>query len=217
MSQPPKSRNRGRSRSLKVLTGYFEKDEFDCILKGLRSLDCVTGRQRLAIFRLTSTYGMRATEITRFKLGDMSLEFPKPFILLKDEYTKKNSGGRLIRLHWCKEAVVDLQQWWDFRVDVMGATHRDTFLCGTSAQNVGKPLNGNLIYKRFKTGIRRYIEQAHRERVLTPHAGRRTSGSVALKAGHSLPVVSDFLGHSSIAQTEEYIRGYEEVEAKQLW
>ncbi len=149
-----------------------------------------TTHRNLILFRLATCCGLRVSELTRLRLGDIRLGV-SPSIRVPATIAK-GGKARTVPLLWDVETLTDITAWLAIR-RAEGAGDSDFVLL----TRTGKPLD------RF--GARAVYQRACRitGRKITIHAGRHTYVSHALQ--YRKPVaVRDACGHSSIATTNIY-------------
>jgi integrase/recombinase XerD len=156
--------------------------------------------QNLILFRLSTCCGLRVSECSGINLGDVLVAGPRPVVRIRKSVGKRKKA-RKIPLWWDKGTLKDLSSWKAIR-EAEGAGPDDPFICGRG-KNLGKRLTRVLLYKRWKTSIRRLGKE--RVAQLHIHCGRHSFCSHALAAGRSLVEVRDAAGHDSIATTNIYL------------
>ena len=166
--------------------------------KGRRS---VNTRMNLAIFRLATCCGLRASEVTGLTLCDVRLGLAHPYLRIPKAIAK---GGRARRvpLWWDAGTLTDLAGWRDERLS-HGAQPGDLFVCKQSCAALGRPLNRLDARARFIRLCR--VLDPERQRELTIRSGRHPFVSHALAGGRSLTEVRDAAGHGRIAVTSLYM------------
>ncbi len=161
----------------------------------------VNTRQNLALFRLATCCGLRASEIVGLKLGDVRVGLARPYIRIPKAIAK---GGkpRRVPLWWDRGTLEDLTAWRDERARG-GAGPGDPFVCAQSTAARGRPISRHNARSRFISVCR--VLGAERRREITIHVGRHSFVSHALASGkRSLAEVRDAAGHSSLAVTSIY-------------
>jgi site-specific recombinase XerC len=175
---------------MKVLTAAEVRQVVDDIRRrGLTSDSC---RTTLAIIRLTTGAGLRASEISALTLDDVRLG-ANPTILIRNG---KGSKARTV-------PVMDLGALDDLRAHhalraSQGATGSDLFIVGST----GRAIDRRNIRLRFKSACR-CLGEARRAEVTTHH-GRHTAISHLLHAKVDIQTVRAFAGHESLATTSKY-------------
>lgn len=161
----------------------------------------VNTRQNLALFRLATCCGLRASEIVGLKLGDVRVGLARPYIRIPKAIAK---GGkpRRVPLWWDRGTLEDLTAWREERARG-GAGPGDPFVCAQSTVARGRPISRHNARSRFISVCR--VLGAERRREITIHVGRHSFVSHALASGkRSLAEVRDAAGHSSLAVTSIY-------------
>jgi len=159
----------------------------------------------LVLFRFAACCGLRRSEIAGLTFLDLVLAGARPCVVVRKENTKGMPGKRRARkspLWWDAGTLEDIKEWVEVRM-MMGAKPDDPVLCGLSTVNLGKPLDGKLLARRWKTAIR--CLGPERVKQLSVHCGRHSFASLSLEAGRSILEVKDALGHASITTTSVYL------------
>ena len=184
--------------------------------RGLRS---VNSRQNLAIFRLATCCGCRASEIAGLRLQDIKASLAQPYIYISKAIAKRNKA-RKIPLWWDRSTLDDLILWKAERQQ-QGAKAEDYFVCVQSKRCFSQQLCRNNVRRRFQVACRvlgaerlvigqdTYSATAQKQgqcyhKQLTIHHGRHSFCSHALAGGRSLAEVRDAAGHADIATTSLY-------------
>lgn len=148
-------------------------------------------RMNLAIFRLATCCGLRASEIADLRLSDLDLRSSFPAIRVRNG---KGGKRRQVPLWWDGSTLADLTAWHAERKE-QGATP-EGFLLVTAH---GKRVDRSNLRKRF-LNVTKILN-----RDLTIHSGRHSFCSNALAGGRSLVEVRDAAGHSNVSVTNTYL------------
>ncbi len=175
----------------------------------------VNPRQNLALFRLATSCGLRASEIAGLKMKHLHLQVERPYIRLPKDICK---GGRSreVPVWWDAATTADLVAWYEERRR-QGAKKKDPFLCMQARHLHGQPLTRFCVRDRFRSACKKLGED--RLDNLTVHDGRHSFVSHALKGpgkgrpGRSLQDVRDAVGHSNISITSIYAHIVEDDDA----
>ena len=167
-------------------------------------------QMNLAIVRLASCCGLRATEIAGLRLGDVHLGIARPFLSIRAE-TAKGGKPRRVPLWWDAGTLADLEAWIAYRRK-QGAKGGDPLVCSLQRATLGEPLNRHVLRLRFRTACR--VLGWDRLRSLTIHHGRHTFISHSLAGGRTLAEVKAAAGHASLLTTSVYLHVAVEDEGK---
>jgi integrase len=155
----------------------------------------------LAVVRLASCCGLRASEIGGLTLGDVRVGIARPHFLVRAEHAKLNRPRR-VPLWWDAGILADVSAWLDYRHD-QGTRRNDPFVSSLRAVTLGEPLNRHVLRRRFHTACR--VLGWDRLRTLTIHHGRHTFISYALAGGRTLAEVKAAAGHANLLTTSVYL------------
>lgn len=158
-------------------------------------------RMNLAIFRLATCCGLRASEIGGLRLQDVRVGIPRPHVVVRPQ-TAKGGRGRRVPLWWDEGTLRDLEAWKAERV-ACGAKLVEAFVCSLQKATFGQPLNRHVLRRRFHTACR--VLGWERLRTLTIHHGRHSFVSHALAGGRTLAEVRVAAGHASLLTTSVYL------------
>lgn len=156
----------------------------------------VHNRQGLAVFRLATCCGLRASEIAGLKLADCRTEGAKPHLRVP-KTLGKGQKARSVPLWWDGDTLADLRAW-KAEQAIRGASW---LICAQSADAWGKQMDRRTVRRVFRRIVSRAVQG--REHATT-HDGRHTFVSLALASGCSLAEVRDAAGHASTATTSIY-------------
>ena len=184
-------------------TKILTRNEMATILTDLRrrSERSVNSRMNLAIFRLASCCGLRASEIATLRLRDVHVGHSRPFLQIRKEVAKCGRARR-VPLWWDVGTLEDIEAWKQFRQQQEAGTG-DLLICSQQAHRLGQSLSRHALRRRFITACR--ILGKDRQNILTVHHGRHTFISHALAGGRTLAEVRDAAGHSSVGVTSVYL------------
>jgi len=153
-------------------------------------------RLAAAVISLLVYTGARRSSVCSLNLLDVNLTSTPPTV------TMLCKGGKRLTLPLHRNAVTALRAWIDRRPTdsprlfaVPVRTRR--------VEDVVTPLSPMRLIGLLREV--RALAEIEDESVTLPHAFRRFAASALLRSGASLKVVSEFLGHSSIRITEQYL------------
>lgn len=179
----------------------LSRSELDAVVDDLarRARRYPQTRCTLALFRLATFCGLRASEVIGLRLRDLHLASTKPSLRIPAAIAK---GGKTRTVPvWFGSAVADLQRWLDYR-HAMDAGPSDPFLCSVRQHALGHPLSRQKARTRYQNACR--VLGPDRVRGVTTHTGRHTFASMCLALGKPLAAVRDACGHSTIQVTNTY-------------
>ena len=162
-------------------------------------------RMNLAVFRLATCCGLRASEICGLKMSHVRVGVERPYIRVPKEITKGRDGKRKSRnvpLWWDRGTLDDITAWKNERKE-QGAKPGDYFICAQSKAAFGKKLDRRYVRDRFIKSCCRVLG-IERQSQLTIHHGRHSFISHALAGGRSLAEARDAAGHSNVSITSVY-------------
>jgi len=183
-------------------TRVLQRDEIALVLTDLRrkARRSTNSRMNMAIFRLATCCGLRASEIAGLVLADIQVDNSRPSIRVRREIGKGRKP-RKVPLTWDAGTLADLVEWKRFRRE-QGAADDDRFVCSQHCDSLGNPLDRRNLRKRFKACCKALGRE--RQAGLTIHDGRHSFVSHALHGGRSIVEVRAAAGHSSLATTSIY-------------
>lgn len=150
------------------------------------------------IFRLSCCCGLRRKEISGLDLADVTTEGAQPGIRIRWQITKggiHKRKSRFVPLSLDQGTLADIAKWKEYRLTQVAAGP-------LVADRGGNRLSVRAISLRWRTAIRCLPEE--RIKQLSCHKGRHTFASVVLSAEVPVTVLRDWLGHESIATTNQY-------------
>lgn len=166
-----------------------------------RARRSTNSRQNLTLFRLGTCCGLRISEISKLRLQDVVLT-TRPVLHI---HRSKRGKSRVVPLTTDRATCHDLAVWKDYRQTVMGAKPGDSFLCNLRERGkAGRPLAIRSLQYRWRTIIG-HVLPPERAAQLPTHAGRHSYATHLLRSGKDLVVVRDYLGHSDISVTSQYL------------
>ena len=160
----------------------------------------INTRQNLAIFRLATCCGLRASELCGLKISHVVIGVRRPYLNVP-KVIAKGRKARRVPLWWDAGTLADLESWKAER-ERQRAGPGDLFICSQSRGSFGKPLNRQNARVRYISTCR--VLGRHRQAEITIHHGRHSFVSHALAAGRTLAEVRDAAGHSSVGTTSIY-------------
>jgi len=163
-------------------------DEINSFLSAIDN-KTVLGKRNLAIIELLYGAGLRVSELSSLKMGDVDY---------RDMMVKVTGKGRKERIvPFNEEAMKTLHAYLDVRDSLVKEDKPTDFIFLNKS---GSPLNVRSIQRltkliSLKAGL---LKKA------TPHTMRHTYATHLLEAGASIKTVKELLGHASIATTQKY-------------
>lgn len=177
----------------KVPTTYSD-DEIRKML-GAINRGSAKGKRDYLILLLAAEYGLRASDITSLRLGD--IDWDKNAINL-NQY-KTGEPLSLPLLSSVGNAIIDYLK--------NGRPHveDETIIVQHENARKGQRLKSPTVHSIVAAALRDANVQNWKERQHGPHALRHSLASNMLKRGASFPVISTVLGHRSTETTKQYI------------
>lgn len=178
------------------------KDEIRRVLADLhrKAARSVNTRMNLALFRLSTCCGLRASELCGLALDDVRVSSDRPTIRVPKAIAKGHKA-RIVPLTFDQGTLDDLRAWKAFRQS-QGARGSDLFLCSQHKDSHGRMIDRRNARMRFKAACKSLGSE--RQSQLTIHHGRHSFISHALHGNKSIVEVRDAAGHSSLATTSIY-------------
>jgi integrase len=182
----------------KVLT----KDEIRRVLADLhrKSARSVNTRMNLALFRLSTCCGLRASELCGLLLEDVRIASDRPSIRVPKAIAKGHKA-RIVPLTFDQGTLDDLRAWKAYRQS-QGAQGTAFFLCSQHRDAHGRRIDRRNARLRFKTACK--CLGSERQSQITIHHGRHSFISHALHGKRSIVEIRDAAGHSSLSTTSIY-------------
>ena len=184
-------------------TKILSRQELAAVLADLarRSQRSVNARLNLVVVRLACCCGLRASEISRLRLIDVSVSVRRPHLRIRKN-AAKGQRPRTIPLWWDAATLADISGW-KMQRERHHASKEDPLVCSMRSDALGCPLNRHVLRKRFQVACKSLgSERAHQ---LTIHDGRHTFVSHALAGGRTLAEVRDAAGHNNVSVTSLYL------------
>jgi integrase/recombinase XerD len=192
---------------------YLRQDEIAAVLKRLHRWagKYPNTHRNLIVFRLSGCLGMRATEISRLNLKDVSLCPPRPAVRVRKPI--KRGKPRVIPI-WDTGTLEDLGNWITLRKQ-MGAGPDDPVVCAMSPKHYGKRRNRQTLASYWKSAIK----SLGKERVaqLSIHSGRHTFCTQLVLAGIPITDVRDAAGHRDVQTTNIYLHALQETGTRHIF
>jgi integrase/recombinase XerD len=173
------------------LVPYLEQDQVQALLD---APDPATrdGIRDRAILHLAVSGGLRVSELTGLRTGD--IEWPSMSVRVHG----KGRRERLLPL-W-KTAATALRAWWAVR----GAVSAPELFLNARGEPLSRWGVAHILQRHVQTASQKCPSLATKQ--ISPHVLRHTCAMVVLQATHDIRKVSLWLGHSSPATTEVYVR-----------
>lgn len=157
-------------------------------------------KMNLALFRLATCCGLRASELCGLVLDDVRVASDRPTLRVPKAIAKGHKG-RVVPLTFDQGTLDDLRAWKSFRQS-QGARGSDLFLCSQHKDSHGRKIDRRNARMRFKAACK--CLGSERQSQLTIHHGRHSFISHALHSNKSIVEVRDAAGHASLATTSIY-------------
>lgn len=182
-------------RLIRKLTSYLEPDELDAIFRAVnpRTRD---GLRDLTILKMLYNTGARASEIASLKISSLDLD--------KLHVTLLGKGGRERQCALWKTTAALLR--------IYLATERRKPVSGCEEYLFINQRRRPFTRFGIHDIVRRYTFKAAeactalRQKKVSPHLYRHTTGTHLLASGVDLTVVRDWLGHAHLSTTELYAK-----------
>ena len=187
----------GKAERDKVLT----EDEIAAVVADLRPRGrrSANARVQLAIFRLATSYGLRASEVAGMQMGDARLDTASPVVEVRPE-VGKGGKGRTVPADWDHAALDDLFTWADERW-FEGAAPDSPFVCRQAVSSYGRPFSRYEVCKRFVAACA--VLGRDRQSQVNANMGRHSFISHAMRSRHH-DEVRRAAGHASLDTTGIY-------------
>jgi integrase/recombinase XerD len=181
----------GPKRHERALVTYLTEPELDALLDA-PDRSTWTGRRDHAIIILLAQTGLRASELTALRCGDIHLG--------TGPHTTTTGKGRKQRITPLTKATVAVLNVW--QAERRGTNDQPLFPTST-----GKPLTRKALARRIAKHTTRAAERCPslREKTITPHALRHTAAMRLLHAGIDTSVIALWLGHEQVETTQRYL------------
>jgi len=155
-------------------------------LVNLPGKEPMTIRDR-AMFELFYSSGLRLSELTGVKLGDIDLQDSTVRVIGKGNKTRVVPVGEFARRA--------LRDWLEVRVGLAVLEHHVLFVTAS-----GKPISPRTVQRRLEAWALRQGLTQH----VHPHMLRHSFASHILQSSGDLRAVQEMLGHASISTTQVY-------------
>lgn len=183
---------------------YLTKHEIEQLL-AQPNTDTKSGRRDLAILVTLYDAALRAEELLTLRIGD---------VLLNSAPTIKVSGKGN------KQRIVPITK---VTREILHTYMKDNSLLQKPESVLFTNSSGNSLTRMGITYIlKKYAESAKLTMIyipggkISPHAIRRSKATHLIQSGVSIYYIRDFLGHTSIATTERYLRNDPETTRKSI-
>ena len=181
---------------------FLESDEVERLLQS--PLSETNGKPRIgdlrdkAILEILFSAGLRVSELTKLKRGDINLKNKKGGTV---EFTVRGKGKKLRVVFLSEEAARWLKDYLDRRIDVSPWMFvRMDKAANASAGKDEEPITPRSVERM----IEKYAVLAGIAKKVTPHTLRHTFATDLLANDADIRSVQAMLGHSSITTTQVY-------------
>ena len=156
----------------------------------------ITGLRNKAVMSLMLNMGLRVSEVSNLKPGDINLTKRKLRIV--------NGKGGVDRDLVIPEALIDLLKEWKKRKPQNSEYFFTTIKerkNGSFASKKGKKLSVRYIQE----AVKRYSRKAGIDKDITPHTLRHTFGTFFYRQTKDIETLRTLLGHADISTTQIYV------------
>ncbi|MCA1679550.1 MAG: site-specific integrase [Actinobacteria bacterium] len=181
----------GPKRHERALVTFLTEPELDALLDAPDRSTWI-GRRDHAIITLLAQTGLRASELTGLRGGDIHLG--------TGAHATTTGKGRKHRITPLTKATVAMLNVW--QAERHGHGSEPLFPTST-----GKPLTRKALARRITKHTSRAAESCPslREKAITPHVLRHTAAMRLLHAGIDTSVIALWLGHEQVETTQMYL------------
>lgn len=197
-----------RKKAAQKAMAYMTKEEMSIVLSLPRNSTLAEKRDRVLLSVLYAS-GARAQELCDLRIRDVRFEKGKAHLHL-------NGKGKKARIVVIPEDCTALLAHYMKRNHPLDSTEPDRHLFSSQTHE-------HMTISCVEGIVKKYIKQARelhpglfRERSYTPHSFRHSVAVHMLEAGIPLPVIKNFLGHSSLETTMIYATISQELRDKYL-
>lgn len=197
-----------RKKAAKKEMAYMTKEEMSIVLSLPRSNTLAEKRDRVLLSVLYAS-GARAQELCDLRIRDVRFEKGKAHLHL-------NGKGKKARIVVIPEDCTALLTQYMKRNHFLDFTNPDRYLFSSQTHE-------HMTISCVEGIVKKYIKKARilhpglfRESSYTPHSFRHSVAVHMLEAGIPLPVIKNFLGHSSLETTMVYATISQELRDKYL-
>ncbi len=146
-----------------------------------------------AILELLFSTGLRVSELSRLKKGDINLK--------KNEFSVKGKGGRWRVVFLSNQAQYRLKKYLEARKDMESCL----FLrYDRAAKKDSKKANPGLTPRSIQRLVKKYAKVAGITKKITVHSIRHSFATDLLSGGADIRAVQEMLGHKNITTTQIY-------------
>lgn len=192
----------GPKRHERTLVTFLTEPELDALIDA-PDRSTWTGRRDHAIIILLAQTGLRATELTGLRCGDIHLG--------TGAHTTTTGKGRKQRITPLTTGTVAMLKVWQTERD--GQAVEPLFPTST-----GKPLTRKALARRIAKHTNHAAERCPslQEKTVTPHTLRHTAAMRLLHAGIDTSVIALWLGHEQVETTQVYLHADLELKERAL-
>ncbi|MGA2407736.1 MAG: tyrosine-type recombinase/integrase [Bacteroidales bacterium] len=166
-------------------------------LIGIVHINPIIDKRNRTMIKLMCYTGIRCIEVNRLNHVDIIKVNDKTYLQIQRK-GKKQKGGSV---PLSENILKSLNEYLALRTDVMNE-HTPLFISHSNKSNLTR-ISTVIISKIIKHYLRLIGLDSSR---YTAHSLRATAAALALDAGSSVKEISYMLGHSSISQTEHYLK-----------
>ncbi|MCM1543263.1 MAG: site-specific integrase [Blautia sp.] len=185
-----------RKKTAKKTMAYMTKEEMSIVLSLPRNSTLAEKRDRVLLSVLYAS-GARAQELCDLRIRDVRFEKEKAHLLL-------NGKGKKSRIAVVPEDCTALLAHYMKRNHLQDHADSDRHLFSSQTHEHMTTSCVEGIVKKYIKQARELHPELFRENSYTPHSFRHSVAVHMLEAGIPLPVIKNFLGHSSLETTMVY-------------
>lgn len=197
-----------RKKTARKSMAYMTKEEMSIVLSLPRN-NTLAGKRDRVLLSVLYASGARAQELCGLRIRDVRFEKGKAHLLL-------NGKGKKSRIVVIPEDCAELLAHYMKRNNLPDCADSDRHLFSSQTHE-------HMTISCVEGIVKKYIKQARelhpglfRENSYTPHSFRHSVAVHMLEAGIPLPVIKNFLGHSSLETTMVYATISQELRNKYL-
>jgi integrase/recombinase XerD len=191
---------------------YLTEGECALLLSSVAEGNTITDVQRRVVIKILYYCGLRAQELTTLQSAQIEKQADGEPVRMK--VVGKRNKERTLPIP--EPMRKDLSEWLEHRKNLKdwnyARNYKRTAEYIHSKLLLPSPTGGELNYKAIEKAVKGACKKAGIEKAITPHKLRHTYATNLLRRGVPLPVISQALGHASIATTQIYVH----IERKEM-